>query len=176
MGLAVYAFSKARFLHSKDKCDDGECLDCGYKIYPTAEQFESRLDKFEAGCYMPDENSKEFSFCNVMYSSYVEWRDLLCTIIHGVDSMELMLNPENYENAPFYELIFMSDSMGAIGPKTSAKLALDFAKFREFFKERLPTFTQKGWCFGSFEYAMGLYDDWHKGLMVASEEGFIVFK
>jgi hypothetical protein len=73
-------------------------------------------------------------------------------------------------HGPFYELINFADHEGVIGPKTSAKLAGDFAAFAEkskAFAESLSVEDRDGWN--------ELYELWRRAFEVAAHRGAVLF-
>ena len=75
------------------------------------------------------------------------------------DVWEGRLHPEAFE-----ELIHFSDCEGTIGPKTSAKLAKDFADWRDRAEKHTPE-----------EYFFAKYCDFQKAFEIAARGGAVKF-
>ena len=99
------------------------------------------------------------------YSGYNAWRQWLTSIVHGVEPRDVWSNPDNYKGKPFYELIHFSDCEGCIGPKTSAKLAQDFADYQS----TIDAMPDDGTWFKS------AYREWRHAFETASGSGFVEF-
>ena len=122
MGIDIIAISKARRVrsgHSTDLCDDEEHWEAG--------QDRQRMDGKNPGCYISDGKSTGFG---INYFGYDEWRNTFCWLMIGVDAETVWENPRRFKCEPFVELIDSPDGGNfAFGPITSAKLAVDFAKY-----------------------------------------------
>ncbi|MFC1612325.1 hypothetical protein ACFL29_00545 [Patescibacteria group bacterium] len=176
MGFSAYAVSKVKLLHKKDECDGNSCVDVNsHKICSLREGFIERLDGYEEGCYAPEEGSEGFYISLVCYSSHFDFCNVLSHIFYEVGAFEVANSPEGFEGEPFFELIFKADHDGAIGPKTSAKLARDFKDNREIFVKKLREAINRVGYYGSLEEALRDCDDWHKGFVLASANGFVIF-
>lgn len=100
------------------------------------------------------------------YSGYNRWREWLAQRVHGVMPSRIWDHPKTYEGKPFFELIHFSDCEGAIGPKTSAKLAKDFEEHR--IEVCGNTTAGDGY--------VELYEDFAKAFKRAAEtDGFVIF-
>lgn len=99
------------------------------------------------------------------YGGYNAWRQWLASIVHGVEPREIWNNPDKYKGQPFYELINFSDCEGVIGPKTSAKLAKDFADYQAQI-DAMP--DDESW----FKHA---YKEWRHAFETAANTGFVEF-
>ena len=99
------------------------------------------------------------------YSGYNAWREWLANVVHGLEPREHWNNSDKYKGTAFYELIHFSDCEGVIGPKTSAKLAKDFADYQSDI-DALP--DDDGW----YKKA---YREWRHAFETAAETGFVEF-
>ncbi|TSC83975.1 MAG: hypothetical protein G01um101413_778 [Parcubacteria group bacterium Gr01-1014_13] len=179
MGLFVCAYSKMLFVHKKDaKCVDDEGDHIGINSVPT---FIERLDGLQEGCYECKGKSK--SIFSVMYSYYNDWRELLSYAALKASAQEVWQNPEKYKGKPFFELVNMSDSDGAIGPVTSKKLAGDFEEFsgpikksiRKIIKEKRFSFYGDTTVKEEIADWLYIYSQLRKGFALASDNGFVKF-
>jgi hypothetical protein len=128
MGLDITAYS--RLVQTADP--DGEWLPA------TDAEFIARNDGLESTRYAAE---KCLRFQAGSYGGYNQWRDQLAQLA-GYPKVRHLAGykpPEDLYAAgawaategPFWELINFSDCEGFIGPKTSAKLAADFAAFQD---------------------------------------------
>jgi len=184
MGLTIFAFEKARLGYSKKQCKNSQC----FLVRPSDRFHKDRIDGFKKGYYRATGRTMSFDArCHSMsfldgYGAYNHWRGLLSLLIFGVKPEEVWNNRSKYAGRPFVELIDMSDCEGAIGPKTSMKLAKDFEGFgktlttrkilRNVRKYGLESefghiFTRKCW-FRDFLL-------WQEAFSLASNDGFVVF-
>jgi len=121
VGYDIEAISRAERVagrHSDDVCEEeGHCLIGSCR---------KRLDGHKPGCYV--KRGKSFDFW-ASYGGYDTWINDLCAIILGVSADEVSSQPRRFKQQPFFELITLpfANDVG-IGPTTSAKLNLDFAK------------------------------------------------
>lgn len=156
MGLDILALQKATRLDDRVKNSgryDGH-------VYKTDGL--DRLNGCKEGYYKAKER---FSFRAGSYSGYNEWRSWLCRTFLGVSPDTVWNNEEKYKDKPFFELINFSDCEGAIGPKTSAKLAKDFKEnARALVKADIP-----GMWF------VNQYSKWQHAFEMASDDGFVIF-
>lgn len=144
MGLDITAYSK---MHRVEGCT-ADVDECYHTRAWVNTEFPYQADGVETGCYRRLDGSVEIRFRAGSYSGYNSWRDDLDKMRKGED---------------FQELVWFSDCEGTIGPKTSAKLAADFAKYREIAEHHL---TDDGWR---------KYQDWQKAFEIASDGGYVSF-
>ena len=89
-----------------------------------------------------------FSF-SVHYSGHAEFRQMLARAALNVDAKDVYVDPGQFRDMPFFELIYFADTQGHIGPLAAADLAADFADGRDTgVRARLDEADQS------------LYDDW----------------
>ena len=156
MGLDITAYSKIRRVECGNR--DGDCWPTHANLYPSAD-FPDHADGLTEGCY---EHDSEYSFRAGSYSGYSAWRDTLAGLV-GLSS------PRNWNNStvgtgkPFAELLYFSDCDGIIGPKTSAKLAADFAQYEAHARSVLD------------EYEMSKYREWMTAFFRAADGGVVCF-
>lgn len=126
MGLDITAYTQCRFVHGAEAWDDESCDDADHiRIYLGHPAHLPRLDGLAPGCYVSD--APAFGFRAGSYGGYNGWREALSLAALGVAPRDVCGSPGSYAGKPFVELIDFSDCEGAIGPRTSAKLAADFA-------------------------------------------------
>ncbi len=174
MGLEITAFSKARFVHNDEACEDGDHRRIGSKP-----KLIGRLDGREIGCYVSD--GKELMFAAWSYWRYNRWRELLSFVALGVPPEVVWENADEYSGKPFVELIHMADNEGAIGPVTSKKLAADFEGLRDSVEQKLREVIEKRGLHGWFDeqsilWWLEKYTEWHKAFVLASDDGFVDFQ
>lgn len=127
--------------------EDGDPIDGYVRIYVNSD-FPERADHLATGQIFKQSEDKADTFCFRAggYSGYNSWREQLAEMA-GYPEVEykdqLMGMCKSHAAAawddsrdlskpvPFAELINFSDCEGVIGPKTSAKLAKDFAAFQD---------------------------------------------
>jgi hypothetical protein len=121
MGLDVSYFRNATFLRP-DPQDDSYDWEGGSETaaYPNSD-FADQADGLVAGVYRVEDSG---GFRAGAYSAYNRFREQLAAMAGYTpeDAWEGRANGK-----PFQELVNFSDCNGMIGPKTSAKLAADFA-------------------------------------------------
>lgn len=145
MGLDIGAHKNINKIDAVyDSCGDPICpvtregVDYSFIAYVNP-SFPGRADGIEdEAVYKSDEVSK---FSAGSYSGYGWWRNQLAKMV-GCPEQEYDNGPHdkikthcltywNGGQGPFAELINFSDCEGTIGPKTSAKLAQDFADYQQ---------------------------------------------
>lgn len=94
------------------------------------------------------------------YGGYNVWRDQLAVLAGYESAKAVWANPEP---GPFVELINFSDCEGIIGPRTSAKLAADFAAF------------QKKADAHEDDWFRSRYAEWRKAFETAADSGCVEF-
>jgi hypothetical protein len=105
------------------------------------------------------------------YSGYNDWREWLATLAGYPEDPDADDRHRHSDGAsllaegPFHELICFSDCEGVIGPKTSAKLAKDFAEFDD--RARAAD-EEDGWNYN-------LYCRWREAFEAASDNGAVDF-
>ena len=175
MGLDISYASKINF-ESRSISGEGDNL----YLYPN----DSLLDQSEgiqSGEYTCE--GIQGSFRAGSYSGYSNWRRTLSkmigweiedlwlhvgTLVQRNENLNDVLNEsdELKVDIPFVELLNFSDCEGFIGPKTSAKLYLDFLEWNEKAKVSDPF---KG------GYFYETYKEWTKAFEVASDGGCVIF-
>jgi hypothetical protein len=113
-----------------------------------------------------------FGFRAGSYGGYSNWRETLAKVA-GYPALETERYGSKYMShstgawearvGPFAELINFSDCEGVIGPKTSAKLAKDFADFQEQADAQGDSDWQER------------YTSWRKAFEMAADSGFVSF-
>ncbi len=172
MSLYITAIAKAIFMAREYDEELHDTLK--YKhICTYNNNFIERLDGNPEGIYTFE--GKPVNFCAGEYSKYNEWRKMLSLTMCGVLPNIVWENFDSYEGKPFAELIKMSDAYGAIGSKTSKKLANDFETFKNFIEQRFRPFIvnndESDWSY----YFLDRYKKWHEAFKVASDDGFVSF-
>lgn len=160
MGLDISAYSKLKFV----KCEDGDdCWPKHERLYPNPD-FPAQADGLKEGCYERDADGGEIDFRAGSYSGYSAWRDSLAHFA-GFPGVRSWTEETLKENAgkPFIELLYFSDCEGTIGPKTSAKLAADFAAHEKRAEKEMDT------------YEFDKYQDWKRAFEIAADGGAVCF-
>ncbi len=178
MALTITACSKLSFVEQNTACHNDEHI-----IIYSYPEFIDRLDGRQTGCYTSNDGDGEImSFLTGSYTAYTVWRETLCLIALNTPIALVHANFETYRSSPFFELIWMADDRGAIGPITSAKLAADFESFKEKCEPKLreilvaedpeakPDDIQR-----YINFWLGQYKLWHKAFVLASDDGFVIF-
>lgn len=179
MGLDISYASKINFERRREP-DFEEIDQNGVFLYPN----DSLLDQSEGikgGEYVFE--GIQGSFRAGSYSGYSSWRRTLAkmigweiedlwqhvgTLVQRNENLNDVLNEsdELKVDIPFVELLNFSDCEGFIGPKTSAKLYLDFLEWDEKAKVSDPF---KG------GYFYETYQEWTEAFKVASDGGCVIF-
>jgi hypothetical protein len=160
MGLDISAYSKIRRLPlPTDEDHSGEHA----RIYPNPD-FPEQAEGIEDGYY---EYEHGMDFRAGSYSGYNEWRNELARLA-GYAPVERDHSPYaagawQKKSGPFWELINFADNEGCIGPKTSAKLAKDFAEF------------QHNADLHPDEWFRAKYAEWRKAFELAADAGAVDF-
>lgn len=112
-------------------------------------------------------SGNKYGFRAGSYGGYNEWRANLARML-GTTDRQIWRNPRP---GAFVELIDFSDCEGFLGPKACAKLASDFAQYREMAVEFSKTFEieEEG------VYFLRKYDEWARGFEVAGQGGCVHF-
>lgn len=157
MGLDITAYKDAEHQHGDSPSE--EDYDLG-RFWVYGGEFPERLDGMPEGTYS---GVAVTGFRAGSYSGYNYFRERLSMI--GLDAMpeEVWAHPATYQGKPFFELVQFSDCEGAIGPKSSAKLADDFDLYRERAMKELPS----GWT--------EAYDLWRFAFRAVAGNGFVIF-
>ena len=141
MGLDITAYEKVE-LHSQDLPQD-EAWDGGEDLYEAGLSY----DVVWNGIPFPDRcaplivpekgkgnvyvcTGREIDFRAGSYGGYGAFRELLCKIANLPEPREQWQNRDEYQGAPFFELVNFSDCEGVIGATACAELAADFAAFQ----------------------------------------------
>jgi hypothetical protein len=118
-----------------------------------------------SGKYRTAAPNETVSFRAGSYSSYNYWREQLAAVV-GTTTAAIW----NHELKPvaFGELIDFADNEGTIGPKTSAKLAKDFAQWEARVEEHAKMLEDGA------EF-MKLYRIWRLAFATAARGGAVKF-
>lgn len=165
MGLDISYYEKLTLDADIKLDEDGEPIDTAAwdthtRIY-TNPDFPERADKLVDGWYEGDCTG---SFRAGSYGGYNNWRSQLCVAALG--SAPNAIWEGHVTDGPFYELVMFSDCEGTIGPKTSAKLAKDFAEW----EEKIGSMVS-----GDEEYFMEKFRDWKRAFEAAADTGAVCF-
>lgn len=175
MGLDITAYSKLKVVDVVYDAD-GEPIDpvTRESLFVSAADFAhiyvnpdfpERADALMRGYYLYGET---LGFRAGSYSYYSRWREELAKLAGYPGSSDSLYPCSStvYEafGGPFWELINFSDCEGAIGPKTSAKLAEDFAGFR---KKLDGAVVSMGF--------VDTYDEFEKAFQLAADGGAVCF-
>jgi hypothetical protein len=184
MGLDIHAASKAasHYLRgrSDDEAEDEKLFEADDVMYVYAnDDFPDQAEGYADGFYRI--HGESFGFRAGSYSGYNAWRRHLCLMALDREPEDVWADPEHFAGRPFVELINFSDCEGLIGPKTSAKLARDFAAFAERAEQYVnehsrPDKSGKGddedevgpWFLES-------YREWRQAFELAADDGLVRF-
>lgn len=167
MGLHISVASKIELI--PDALED---FDDGFRVGPNIECFVDRADGVQPGIYRV--LGEEFGFAAGSYGGYNEWREQLAELA-GYPPLPYKSDWESKarsrhaagawaaKEGPFWELIHFADNEGCIGPKTSAKLAKDFADFQAKADEH------------ASKWFRGRYAEWRRAFELASDNGAVSF-
>ena len=135
MGLDVTAYEIVELVKADPTEEEREAMgeeDDIHALYPVA-PFEKHSDGLPDGLYRI--SGKALSAFHRSYSGYNRWREGLAALIGTTPEDLWKADPPS---GPFLELIHNSDCEGLIGPRTSAKLAKDFAEWMPRAAAHLP--------------------------------------
>lgn len=163
MGLDITAARKITRL-------SGDYSGDGFYVGSQPDEFVSQADGLEPGTY---EAAETLKFRAGSYGGYNKWREQLAKLA-GYPAVRHESHYEPPEDlyaagawdakeGPFWELINFSDCEGVIGPKTSAKLAKDFAEFQAQ-ADAHPD-----------DWFRDLYTTWRRAFELASDDGAVGF-
>ncbi len=170
MGLSIAALSNLELVGAHEPpLAEGELCEF-VDHYQVCHSFPHRADDLEEGCYAETAATENHWFCAGSYTQYGRWRDQLAAFAAGVPACNVWADPDRFRGSPCYELIHFSDCDGIIGPAVSAKLASDFARYRDaarrYAEEHLGP---------DGEYWMAKYEDWMRAFTLAAQGGMILF-
>jgi hypothetical protein len=184
MGLDIHAISKTASNFIRARSADREADEKMYEdedvihVYAACPEFEPQLDGYADGFYRI--KGESFGFRAGSYSGYNAWRRHLCRMALDEEPEDVWADPEFYSNQPFYELINFSDCEGSIGPKTSGKLARDFAAFADR-AEQYVRANSHGDKSGKNdeddvgEWFLESFREWQEAFELAADDGFVRF-
>ncbi len=133
MGLDISVYADLTFVATCDDLSEEE-TDAYHDKYIFAyvhPSFSDQADGLVTGFYKGNEVDE---FRAGSYTGYSQFRERLSQVVHNIGSDALWIDCSQYRGKPFVELICFSDCEGIIGPKTSAKLYLDFESFYDNIK------------------------------------------
>lgn len=167
MGLSIHAVGRAEYLCPARELEDDEADGC--VVAKNYECFRERLDGLPEGIYRVSGKEHFFS-CSYGFVDF--WRHELAQAALDQDHHDIVFNPAPFAGLPFYELLVMADTEGAIGPTTSAKLHRDFVTERltvsTRIRQRLPEDEAEDWLY--------YYDQWCKAFELAKDGGLVIFR
>lgn len=191
MSLTIEAGSKA-ILVTPDR--DQEIASREIVVYQVG--YPERLDGLPEGIYRCD--GEVFSFDVGGATDYYAFLELLSRTILGLDLATIRNNPQAHVGRAFMELLDFSDNEGAMGPKSSAKLARDFALHNKRLKHHVTNVGEQvgsasGGVFQLLKHFVrgrvgerqryldptrftGMYDDFQRAFELAADRGFVVFQ
>jgi hypothetical protein len=171
MGLDISAYSELEKIDSVD--EDGELVIPGkgyaYRLpnvttLSDSPVFPQQAEHYANTPYSAYSYKEAVEFRAGSYSGYNNWRHLLAKLA-GYSDEDAFRGLA--KNRPFNELVNFSDCEGIIGPKTSAKLAKDFAAFDEAAR-KWPNDQDCAWFYEK-------YAEWHKAFVLAANNGAVEF-
>jgi hypothetical protein len=180
VGLSITAYSKASLLpkHERtDHCYDEHVIAFAYSCFPRSYRGLADADVVTGEnigdrCYDVS-GSERHRFDAGSYTGYNVFRDMLSTAFLGVEATTVFKDPEQYVDAPFFELINFADNEGAIGPDAAADLVKDFEDGRSHWADyvvaKLSDHAMKS------RYYLEKYEDWAHACRLAADHGLIDF-
>jgi hypothetical protein len=162
MGLDITAYRLLSKVENPELDEDGYPI-AGHqwrcrRIEYTDRDFPGRAAGLESQVIYAFTDS--FDFRAGSYGGYNQWRDQLARLA-GYASAEDCWS--NHQSGAFWELINFSDCEGVIGRNVAAKLAKDFADFKE-----------KAAAIGD-QWFFDTYCCWEKAFIMASDSGAVDF-
>ncbi len=169
MGLDISYYKDVKLVRA---CDGEDCDDAGVNtvfIYANPDFPDvNQHDGMVSGLYSHGEGGR---FQAGSYGVYSRWRVQLCEMSFGCLPQYVWTNFGNYKGLAFAELIHFSDCEGVIGPKTSAKLAADFAQHQERAEKYATTFKEEF----DREWFLKKYAEWRNAFEFAAQNGAVCF-
>ncbi len=163
MGLDITAYRRLTPAPDAQVDADGCPVDSGYVAIDaqtmawTEENWPGRTAPLQPGIYSAAERN---GFPAGSYSGYGAWRDWLAKRAGYSSAAAVWDNPKP---GLFVELINFADNEGYIGATVAAKLAKDFAEY----KERI--------CGQDDTWETNLYAKWQKAFEMAADGGCVAF-
>jgi hypothetical protein len=163
MGLDCTAYEKVELIEAisleemqklnwqHPKYDEDKCL-----FLFNVSGFEEQSDGLVEGIYK--QSGKSFGFRAGSYSGYNAYRARLAELV-GTTDRAVWNDPKP---GPFMEQINFSDCEGFLGPKTCAKLLVDYTEHEAEAKKGM-------------EYWFDSYKEWMEALEIAAKGGVITF-
>lgn len=71
------------------------------------------------------------------YGFYNDFREQLCIVMFGISYKKYSEYNEDFDQKPFYPILYSSDCEGVVGPLFSKKLYRDFKNYRQLFFEKV---------------------------------------
>ena len=164
MGLDISYYQNLQF-DSPDSDDDDDKYETGLIHLYMVQGGVDRSDGLQTGWYKGERGG---NFRAGSYSGYNEWRNQLSLCMLNLSAEKIWESePDDGGSSgrPFVELIHFSDCEGFIGPKTSAKLAADFAA-NEVKAQRYSEAQGEDWFYTK-------YKDWMAAFQCASSNGIV---
>jgi hypothetical protein len=167
MGLDISVLANPVFVRDLDR--DYDISEGEMYVSVSQSNFFERADGVKAGIYKGERTNR---FRAGSYSGYNDYRNMLAEAGMGAEDRVIWKQEDKFRGQPFWEQVNFSDCEGTIGPKTSAKLAKDYAENRQKFSD----FVLKtvGGDKENHEYYMYLYDEWAAAFKTAAETGGLV--
>ena len=166
MGLDITAYRTAVFERAMRSDEDPDTLGNAFRFIYTVPAFAAQADGMQSGFYRVPSGDAVHAFPAGSYSGYNHWREWLCRLVHAVAPSTLWHDTTGkYAGAAFFELINFADNEGVIGPKTSAKLAKDFAEWQD--RADAAGAEARGY--------LGLFNDFRKAFKLAAGNGCVKF-
>jgi len=174
MGLDIRAVSGLKLIKAYDIAKDiDDFYELAYgrfrRIFLKEEPGFNRGDGLVDGVYDYVDN---FNFRAGSYGGYSNWRNQLSLLALSVPAKAVWDDPKKFAGQPLVELIDFSDCEGFIGPRTSAKLALDFRSLWVSIASRVNNILRTD---GEGKYFMARYDDWTQAFELAADNGAVHF-
>lgn len=164
MGLDITAYRQLSKNDKPELNEYGYAEDCFF-VYKSMYEFSQQFGQCQPAGLLPETHydyQTSIGFRAGSYSGYGAWRDWLAKVAGYESAKSVWDNPP--PEGPFVELINFADNEGVIGPIASAKLAMDFAAFREAAEKH----SDGLWYFEA-------YCKWQEAFEMAADNGAVDF-
>lgn len=164
MGLDITAYKTVKFVRPLKPGENSHAEWPRIERLYVNNHFVARADGLKDGLYeVSQEPDGQINFRAGSYSGYNRWRATLAGLVGTTPEAEW---EKETPSGPFHELINFADNEGIIGPVTSAKLAKDFAEWRER-AEKYGRGIDDGWWWEN-------YQEWQRAFELAASGGGVV--
>jgi hypothetical protein len=140
------------------------------KIQQKEMDFPDRCHSFVAGEYEPHLKSRVMEVHIGTYGTYNCFKNILCQCVYGITAKQFWDKWEDYDGAPFFEIINSSDNEGLMCYKTCEKLYADFNSHMVVIEDLIDGYDRY-----DRQWFMEMYDKLTKVFKIAKHEGIIIF-